>query len=77
MENLHVHKIPVFRGGGIFVFFFLGGGGVKLPIVFLRGAGIFLNFEGQTILRPPRSSGKTDFVEEVHVKDVSFAKVLM
>ena len=30
-ENLHVHKIPRFRGGGILG---LGGGGGEVPILF-------------------------------------------
>ena len=37
-ENLHVHKIPRFRGGGFGV---LGGGG-SADFIFM-GAGIFLN----------------------------------
>ena len=42
-ENLHLHKIPRFRGG----FWVWGGGGGEVPILVFMGAGIFvaiLNF---------------------------------
>ena len=35
-EDLHAHKIPPFRGGGIF---FWGGG--RVPILFLWARGLF------------------------------------
>ena len=37
-ENLHVHKIPRFGGGGDFGFW---GGGGEVPILFLRAQGFF------------------------------------
>ena len=40
-ENLHVHKIPRFGGGGNFGF---GGGGGSVDFIFM-GAGIFLIHE--------------------------------
>ena len=41
--NLHVHKIPRFRGGGGILFFFWGGGA---DFIFM-GEGIFLSFIGK------------------------------
>ena len=38
-ENLRVHKIPRFRGGGILGFG--GGGEVEMPILFLWARGFF------------------------------------
>ena len=37
-EKTHVHKIPLFRGGGFGVLGFLGGG---VPILFLWARGFF------------------------------------
>ena len=38
-RKTHVHKIPRFRGGG--VFWVLGGGGGGVPILFLWARGFF------------------------------------
>ena len=54
-ENLHVHKIPRFRGGGILGFW--GGGGGSADFIFM-GAGIFLIhlFLQQALLHVLRAS---------------------
>ena len=53
-ENLHVHKIPRFRGGGILGFF----GGGSVDFIFM-GAGIFLKSIAQKGVRAidPRKAG--------------------
>ena len=47
--NLHVHKIPRFRGGGVFCFF-LGGGG-SADFIFMDAGILLINF--QEILKWP------------------------
>ena len=65
-ENLHVHKIPRFLGGGNFG---LGGGGGSADFIFM-GAGIFLSlfkklmWHGQFATRFARIDSRESFATE-------------